>query len=57
MVKKRLQRLREVTDASSISEVVRRALATYECLWDEKTRGGAVVVRTKGGAEKELLLP
>jgi len=55
--KQRIQRLREVTDAHSLSEVVRRALATYDCLWEEKMRGGVVLIRLPSGHEKELLLP
>ena len=55
--KARIQRLRETTDAHSLSEVVRRALATYDSLWEEKMRGGVVVVRLQDGKEKELLLP
>lgn len=55
--KARIQKLREATDAHSLSEVVRRALATYDCLWEEKKRGGVIIVRLQNGQEKELLLP
>ena len=55
--RERIQRLKDLTDAHSLSEVVRRALATYDCLWEEKRRGGVVVIRNENGSEKELLLP
>lgn len=55
--KQRIQRLREVTDAHSLSEVVRRALATYDTLVQERSRGGRIVVVLEDGSEKELLLP
>lgn len=55
--KQRVEHLRQMTDAASISEVVRRALATYDALLAEKNRGARVVVILADGREKELLLP
>ena len=50
-----LENLRERTGAASFTEVIRRALAVYDFLWDEKT-GGSVVIRNAEGEEYKLLL-
>lgn len=52
----RLEALREQTDADSLSEVIRRALAVYDFLWQEKAKGSATMVKDKEGKERELLL-
>jgi hypothetical protein len=55
-IKEQLEELRDLTHADSMSEVIRRALAVYDCLWAEKVAGGITVIRDKDGKEKQLLL-
>lgn len=52
----RLERLRDATDADSLSEVVRRALAVYDTLWEQHSKGADTIVRYPDGKERELLL-
>lgn len=56
-VRDRLETLRQRSGADTLTEVVRRALATYELLLDHYSTGGTLIVRDAKGAEKELLLP
>lgn len=51
--KKRLDRLKETTDAASLTEVVRRALRFYDVVAGHK---GTVVLKGEDGTEKELLV-
>jgi hypothetical protein len=50
-----LENLREQTDAESLADVVRKALAVYDFLWQEKASGGRLVIKGKDG-ERELVL-
>lgn len=52
-VKDRIDHLQELSEATSITEVVRRALAVYEELLKIREEGGQLVVEGKG--ERELL--
>ena len=52
----RLENLQEQTDADSLSEVMRRALAVYDFLWQEKLKGSATIVKDDDGKERELVL-
>jgi hypothetical protein len=54
--KESLERLREVTQAESMTEVIRRALAVYDFLWHCKESGETPIVRSKDGKERELIL-
>lgn len=56
VVKLRMHRLRESTDAASLTEVIRRALATYELLIDGVKDGGGVIIRRLDGTEQHVLL-
>jgi hypothetical protein len=53
-VRNKLETLRDKTDADSLSEVIRRALALYECLWKERQNGAKVIIRSPD-ADKELV--
>lgn len=53
-VKGRLDRLLEQTEAESITEVIRRALAIYEELVEVKRSGGRVVLESKTGAREAI---
>lgn len=55
-VKQKLEHLRDLTQADSMSEVIRRALAVYDFLWGEKTNGSITLLRSRDGDEKELVL-
>lgn len=55
-VKDSLERLRETTQADSMSEVIRRALAVYDFLWEAKQAGDKPILRSKDGNERELVL-
>lgn len=55
-VRQKLESLREKTDADSLSEVVRRALAVYDFLWSERERGTKLLVRGADDKDRELLL-
>lgn len=52
-VKDRIDHLQELSDATSITEVVRRALAVYEELLTIREEGGQLVIEGRG--ERELL--
>ena len=54
-VRDRLEHLRDRTEADSLAEVVRRALAVYDVLWDEKAKGNRVMLEGKG-RPRELVL-
>lgn len=52
-VRKRLERVRSVSGAKSITEVIIRALSVYEALLRTNDK---IVVRGTDGTERELLL-
>jgi hypothetical protein len=54
-VRKQLEALKDRTQADSLVEVVRRALAVYSFLWDEKAKGRDVLTRGDG-PDRELVL-
>jgi hypothetical protein len=53
-VKNRLDQLRDQTQADSQSEVIRRALAIYEFLWQKRSDGAEIVLRKPDGSESLL---
>ena len=55
-VRERMERLRDVTDAESLTEVIRRSLAIYEVLWDAKHDGGRVMIRSNDGEREVIIL-
>lgn len=54
--KQQLEDLRDMTHADSMSEVIRRALALYDFLWQEKQNGATTIIRAKDGSEQKLPL-
>jgi hypothetical protein len=54
-VRKQLEALKDKTQADSLVEVFRRALAVYSFLHDEKARGREIVTRGDG-PDRELVL-
>ncbi len=54
-VRKQLEALRDRTQADSLAEVIRRALAVYDFLHAEKDKGGRLIVKDDAG-QRELVL-
>jgi hypothetical protein len=55
--RERIERLQQVTEADSLTEVVRRSVTTYEALYlESKELRGRIVIRYPDGSEKELIL-
>lgn len=56
-VRERLERVRELSESDSLTEVIRRALSVYDALLTTThEEGGKVVLRGADGSERELLL-
>lgn len=55
-MRQRLESLREKTDADSLSEVIRRALAVYDFLWSEREKGTRLVARGADNQDRDLVL-
>lgn len=53
-MKGRLERLRDETYADSMSEVLRRALAVYEFIWEESQNDSVLIIRNDAGDERQL---
>ena len=51
-----LGRLRTKLEASSDSEVIRRAVRLYELLLEHSDSGGEITVRDKSGREKQIFV-
>lgn len=54
-VNDRLERLCEQTEAENLTEVIRRALATYDALWEAHKNGEKILIQTNDG-QRELML-
>ena len=54
-IRERLERLKDETEADSLTEVIRRALAVYELLWNQHKQGAQAIVR-QDGTERELII-
>ncbi len=53
----RLEQLRVMSEADTITEVVRRAVALYDAMMSAmKERGEKVILRGADGSERELLI-
>ena len=56
-VRERLDRLRELSEADTLTEVIRRALAAYEVLLtNSHAHGSRIIIRDPDGTETELRL-
>ena len=53
-VKSRLERLQQLSDAASVTEVIRRGLAYYEELLTVSAEGGKVILETPTGDRERL---
>lgn len=52
----RLERLRELSEADSRTEVIRRALSVYDLLLEQSNQGATLILRYEDQSEKEVLL-
>ncbi|MCP5114485.1 MAG: ribbon-helix-helix protein, CopG family [bacterium] len=55
-VREKMEILRDKTNADSLAEVIRRSLALYEYILEEKERGARMFARTDDGEERELII-
>ena len=55
-VRQKLEALREKTDADSLAEVIRKALAVYDFLWSEREKGTKLLMRSSDDKDRELVL-
>lgn len=55
-MRERMERIRGATEAESLTEVIRRALATYEALIEFSGYDRQVILRNNNGDEVTLLL-
>lgn len=55
-VKARIENLRDITEAESITEVIRRALASYELLCEAQASGKSIFIRDSNGEESSIIL-
>ena len=55
-VKLRIENLRDITEAETITEVIRRALASYELLCEAQASGKSIFIRDVDGEESALIL-
>ena len=53
-VKERIVRLQEISEAETLTEVVRRALAGYERLLEIQKSGGRILLEDRDGAQTSL---
>ena len=54
-VRERMDRVREMSEADTISEVIRRSLAVYEALLGLAHEGAKIVTRKRDGMETVVL--
>jgi hypothetical protein len=55
-VRRKLEALREKTDADSLAEVIRRSLAVYDLLCEHRGSGGAIILRDEHGVDREVII-
>jgi hypothetical protein len=55
-VRDQILRIMEITEADTMTEVIRRAVKLYEVLHAEAGKGNVVVVRKEDGSEQQLLM-
>lgn len=53
-VREQLNLLEEKTEAGSITEVIRRALALYDLVVEHQDEGGKLIFRNSGGQDEFL---
>lgn len=54
--RERIDRLQHLSEAETMTEVIRKAVAVYDALFTTIRSGGKVVLRSADGVERELVL-
>jgi len=55
-VRDQLERLKELSEADSLTEVIRRALRIFELLLEMRASKASIIIRAKDGSEKEIII-
>lgn len=55
-VRDQLERLRKMSEADSLTEVIRRAVRIFELLLEMRAAKATIIVRAKDGSEKEIII-
>lgn len=55
-VRDSLEQLRDETNADTLTEVIRRALALYEFAWKARKKGAKLVLHEVDGSERDLVV-
>jgi hypothetical protein len=55
-IKERLESLQERSESSSVTEVIRRALALFDLVTEHGNNGGEVILKHEDGTEEKLVL-
>ena len=55
-VRGRLDRVKDLTEADSVTEVIRRSASVYEALLLMVVKGGKLVLKLPDGTEQDLIL-
>lgn len=55
-VRERMNRLLDLSESETLTEVIRRSLAVYETLLQQRADGAETIVRTKDGQERVLMI-
>ena len=55
-VREQMEQLRGRANASTLAEVIRKALTAYDYLLTEREKGGKVILRSDKEGEREVLL-
>jgi uncharacterized secreted protein with C-terminal beta-propeller domain len=56
-IRERIERVRTMIEADSLTEVVRRSISLFEALIEFKSEGARIIIRNKNGSEIEIYLP
>ena len=55
-VRDQLERLKKMSEADSLTEVIRRAVILFEFLLELRASKATIIIRAKNGSEKEVIL-
>lgn len=54
--RERLEKLKDISDLSSFTDVVKRALVLYEKCLDIQKQGGKIILQSKDDSQTELII-
>ncbi len=55
-VRNRMEGLVDETNVESITELIRRSIAVYDFLWEQKKSGAKLIVEDESGGQRELVI-